>query len=954
MGATLKGQSDRVVAAEEAVERYKHSISVVDTDGRALNTARLVELNSQLLAARAATRTLTARMAQLDARRLPGSPEAIGTDALDSQVLSQLKVNLAEFIRQQENLRATLGPRHPAAVESEAQVRSLKAAIARETARLLSTARGDLVGAQARERSLEREVTRTETEMARTNGALVPLRQLEREALAQRSVYEKSLGRERELLEQESVGTTNASVVSAAKPNPDPVGLKPGLLLAAAALLGGLVGCAGAVLVDRRGGRLFSPARLTAQTGLPVIGVLPLAKPSFGAQPAIVSLLAPGRGTATARALYRIADALDEIVAEGPAHLLVIAASDGPVCTLVASNLVLAQAGRGRRALLVDGDARSGRLSWLLPRDSRARVVSCAVEGFPPFNATAAAERMAADPIPEQADGYDCVVIDGGAARDEVRLRQLASVATVIVLVAESGIVTDARIAELQDALMSSADKLVGVLLVVPGRRRRGPRADARAAAAAALRRLRRRPEPARVSGAVSSFGNAGLLDRGRRGTTAGGRLPWPLRCLPGAVALGFLGYVFVGTAPMADPSSSVSGDGSDLERVAVLALAAFACLSLALRPRATRDLAVRAWPIWLVLGWFCAGVASADFPDIALRRVAVTVLLTVIALAVAAGLGPVHRMHTLLVGVLAGVIAADLAVTVLNPAFALTDIGVRGFHAQKNVAGLVGMVAVIAGIGWVLAAPRPGRTLAGLCLVGFAGIFLLITQSKTSVLLAALGAAMIPALLALRRAGPVAAAALGILVVGSLAVALLGALAFDVDLLKLMTPGGDTTFTGRTEIWDFAASEIARRPWTGFGFGSFWDVGEANDPLLRAAPGTWLSQLKLSARDVAVINEAHNGYLDLLLQGGWPALALALLAQALTVSALVGKLFSPAFSTRDAAAVATLLALVLIVMLHNLTESSLWMRGQILANLTVLISFLAFRAPPPSGDTRP
>lgn len=469
MGATLKGQSERVVAAEEAVERYKRAISVVDSDGRSLNTVRLVELNSQLLAARAATRTLSARLAQLEARRAPGSPDGPGTDALDSQVLNQLKITLAEATRQQENQRATLGPRHPAALESEAQIRSLKAALARETARLLATARGDLVGAQARERSLEREVARIEAETARTNGALVALRQLEREALAQRSVYEKSLGRERELLEQESVGTTNASIVSAAKPDRDAVGLKPGLLLLAAALLGGLIGAAGAVLFDRRGGRLFSPARLTARTGLPVVGVLPLAKPSFGASPSIVSVLAPGAGSATARALYRLADTLDAIAADRPARLLVIAASDGPVCTIVASNLVLAQASRGRRALLVDGDARSGRLTWLIPRDPRARVVSCAVEGFPPFNATAAGERMAADPIPGQAEHYDCVVIDGGAARDEVRLRQLASAATAVVLVAESGVVTAARIEELQDALMSSADKLVGVLLVVPG-----------------------------------------------------------------------------------------------------------------------------------------------------------------------------------------------------------------------------------------------------------------------------------------------------------------------------------------------------------------------------------------------------------------------------------------------------------------------------------------------------
>src|ERR1700737_3265566 len=36
----------------------------------------------------------------------------------------------------------------------------------------------------------------------------------------------------------------------------------------------------------------------------------------------------------------------------------------------------------------------------------------------------------------------------------------------------------------------------------------------------------------------------------------------------------------------------------------------------------------------------------------------------------------------------------------------------------------------------------------------------------------------------------------------------------------------GDSTFTGRTLIWDFAQYEIARRPLLGWGYQSFWLVG--------------------------------------------------------------------------------------------------------------------------------
>jgi exopolysaccharide production protein ExoQ len=105
------------------------------------------------------------------------------------------------------------------------------------------------------------------------------------------------------------------------------------------------------------------------------------------------------------------------------------------------------------------------------------------------------------------------------------------------------------------------------------------------------------------------------------------------------------------------------------------------ALIEIVRRRRVVLPLLMRSWPVWLVLGWFCASVAWAAFPDIALRRVSVMVFLCLIALAIAAGIGPLRRVHALMVGLLAVVIAADLAVTALNPGFAFTEIGVRGYH---------------------------------------------------------------------------------------------------------------------------------------------------------------------------------------------------------------------------------------------------------------------------------
>jgi O-antigen ligase len=421
----------------------------------------------------------------------------------------------------------------------------------------------------------------------------------------------------------------------------------------------------------------------------------------------------------------------------------------------------------------------------------------------------------------------------------------------------------------------------------------------------------------------------------------------WLLRLMPLGLCLAFFAYMFIGVMPMTDVSETSSGDGSSAERIVVLAMTGLALVELARRRRIVLPLLLRSLPVWLVLGWFCASVAWAAFPDIAIRRVSVMVFICLITLAIAAGIGPLRRVLGALMGVLLVVIAADLAVTVLNPGFAYTDLGVRGYHQQKNVAGLAAMVAVIAGTGWTMVNRRLPRILGGIAFVAAAFLFLVLTKSKTSMMLALLGAVVLPALLVLRRLGPAAALGLGLLGAASVGVLYLGVTGFGGDFLGLLTPGNDASFTGRTQIWDFAASEIARRPWTGYGFGSFWDVGDANDPLLRAPPGSWLATLKIGQRAEVLINEAHNGYLDLRLQGGMPALILTLLAQGLTILALARKMFSRRTARPDAVAAATFLVIALVVLVHNATESSFWMRGQILANLTILISFLAFRREP-------
>jgi O-antigen ligase len=81
-------------------------------------------------------------------------------------------------------------------------------------------------------------------------------------------------------------------------------------------------------------------------------------------------------------------------------------------------------------------------------------------------------------------------------------------------------------------------------------------------------------------------------------------------------------------------------------------------------------------------------------------------------------------------------------------------------------------------------------------------------------------------------------------------------------EVLKLLPV--DTTFTGRTDIWEFAISSLSLRPFLGYGFAAFWG-SDSIDKLVKSDQFEW----------AATASHSHNGYLDTALTMGYPGLAL-------------------------------------------------------------------------------
>jgi exopolysaccharide production protein ExoQ len=403
----------------------------------------------------------------------------------------------------------------------------------------------------------------------------------------------------------------------------------------------------------------------------------------------------------------------------------------------------------------------------------------------------------------------------------------------------------------------------------------------------------------------------------------------------------GYLAMTFIGTRPFGDLSPAERASGSPLDRLVALGLFGLSLVVIFGYREAALQRIRSNLLLYLVVGFCQISVLWSDYPDLTLRRAVLLTLLTAIATGIAAGITDLRKFHTYLFFGLGAVVLVNLAGTALWPAQAISDIGVKGLYTQKNVAGSVAMMTLIVGVAWTARARTPVAITLGSVALLLAAVFLFVSRSKTSIGLTALALVIGGLFTVVQYAGH----RFAILVASAALLFLMGVLClliyydFDTDRLFGLVLS-DTSFSGRDELWSFAWKSAMQREWLGHGYGAFWDVGDANDPLAKLEPGTWLGDV-----EKGVINQAHNGYLELWLHVGLPATVTAvvyiIVALARATIAAVGSATTP----DDKSAFAAIALLLFTFLLHNLTEASLFMRGIQFFNLVLLLALLAPRA---------
>src|SRR5438309_3571462 len=271
----LNGQIDelksRVVASEKAVEDYRSANNLMVSQGVTLNDQQITDLNNKLIAARVQTAEARAKFDQVQQlAKSGGDPGGINA-AISSEMITKLRTQYADIAKNEADMSSKYGARHPQVANVHAQLRDTQRLINEEIRRILQSTRHDYDVARSREASLQQSFDQLQGVSSTSGQAQVRLRELQREAEANRTLYESYLARYKETTAQESLEMPDSHVVTKASIPIGPSWPKTWFVLGLALTLGLGVGCVVAFLADYLDQRVKTLEQAEQISGVPAL-----------------------------------------------------------------------------------------------------------------------------------------------------------------------------------------------------------------------------------------------------------------------------------------------------------------------------------------------------------------------------------------------------------------------------------------------------------------------------------------------------------------------------------------------------------------------------------------------------------------------------------------------------------------------------------------------------------
>jgi polysaccharide biosynthesis transport protein len=350
----LAALRDKARDSDQAVQLYRAQHNLIGTKDLTVTTQQLSELNSQLIIATADETQKDANLRQIEALVHSGGEDS-AAQVLASPVIQQLKAQEATLLQRRAELSNRYRPEYPEMINLQAQLNDVKSKIHQEINNVVRSMVNEVAAARARVNALTGNIQRLQQSAAVQDEAGVQLRELQREADANRALYENFLNRFKQTAAQEDIQQADAHLVSAASaPNLPSFPDKRSLILMAFAL-SLLTGVMIAFAIEHLDNGFRNADQIEKLAGTRFLGHVPAI--SGGKSPHQIVVNQPV--AAYSEAIRSVRTALNfSNVDDPPKTVLVTSSLPNEGKTTLAASLALSVARSGGRAILIDCDLR--------------------------------------------------------------------------------------------------------------------------------------------------------------------------------------------------------------------------------------------------------------------------------------------------------------------------------------------------------------------------------------------------------------------------------------------------------------------------------------------------------------------------------------------------------------------------------------------------------------------
>jgi uncharacterized protein involved in exopolysaccharide biosynthesis/Mrp family chromosome partitioning ATPase len=353
LGTRLVSLRSELERSEKAATSFREKSGVVKSNGTTLLAQQIAGLNTELARLRAQLAGSIARLATALDMSKSGSGLALA-EVLNSPAIQQLRTEESRVKRLLAGISESGATKNPQIPELKSQLETLQAQIDAEVAQIVGSLRNEIEITKRQQAGVEASLGQLQTEMSSANGAIVQADQLDREAGANRAIYESYLTRYKQTIEQDGIATAEARIISRAVPSWSRSSPK-----ASTWLLGGLVfglggGALATLLLELRASFLRRPDPHESNVGIPVIGRIP--ELSVQQRSGVSDLIRHSRSP-LARAVADVQGRLRLSARGGDVLVIsVTSAADGEGKTFLSSCLARSLAATGLRTVLLDAD----------------------------------------------------------------------------------------------------------------------------------------------------------------------------------------------------------------------------------------------------------------------------------------------------------------------------------------------------------------------------------------------------------------------------------------------------------------------------------------------------------------------------------------------------------------------------------------------------------------------